>query len=67
MELKHGDSKSDGNFAMYRQISMVRAMCGAQLKDRKTATVLMLVLGMNETTDQLAMANSVHWYGHVLR
>ena len=23
--------------------------------------------GLNETMDQLAMANSVHWYGHVLR
>ena len=25
------------------------------------------MLGMNETVDQLAMANSVCWYGHVLR
>ena len=25
------------------------------------------MLGFNETIDQLAMANSVHWYGHVLR
>ena len=25
------------------------------------------MFGLNETTDQLAMANSVHWYGHVLR
>ena len=27
----------------------------------------MLMLGLNETLDQLAMANSVCWYGHVLR
>ena len=27
----------------------------------------MLVLSLNETIDQLAMANSVSWYGHVLR
>ena len=27
----------------------------------------MLMLGLNETIDQLAMANSVHWYCHVLR
>ena len=26
-----------------------------------------MMLGLNETIDQLAMANSVHWYGHVLR
>ena len=47
--------------------SMVRAMCGAQLKDRKRSTDLMLMLGLNETIDQLAMANSVCWYIHVLR
>ena len=27
----------------------------------------MLMLDLNETIDQLAMANSVHWYDHVLR
>ena len=43
---------------------MVRAMCGVQLKDRKRTTNLM---GMKEIIDQLAMANSVCWYGHVLR
>ena len=47
--------------------SMVRAICGAQLKDRKRSTYMMFMLGLSETTDQLAMANSVHWYGHVLR
>ena len=26
----------------------------------------MLMLDLNETNDQLSMANSVHWYGHVL-
>ena len=46
---------------------MVRAMCGIQLNDIKRSTDLMLMLGLNETTDQLAMANSVCWYGHVLR
>ena len=25
------------------------------------------MLGLAETIDQLAMADSVHWYGHVLR
>ena len=28
---------------------------------------MMFMLGLNEAIDQLAMANSVHWYGHVLR
>ena len=46
--------------------SMVRAMRGVQLKDRKRSTDLMFMLGLSETIDQLAMANSVRWYGHVL-
>ena len=45
--------------------SMVRAMCGVQLKDRKRSMDLMFMLGLKETMDQLAMGNSVHWYGHV--
>ena len=47
--------------------SMVRTMCGVQLKDRRRSTDLMFMLGLNEIMDQLAMANSVRWYGHVLR
>ena len=35
--------------------SIVRAMCGVQLKDRKISTYLMLILGLNETIDQMAM------------
>ena len=27
----------------------------------------MLMLGMNETIDQLTMANGVNWYDHLLR
>ena len=47
--------------------SMVRAMCVEQHKDRKRSTDFMFMLGLNETIDQLAMANSVHWNGHVWR
>ena len=46
---------------------MVRAMCGVQLKDRKISMDLMFMLGLKETIDQLAMAISVCWYGHVVR
>ena len=42
-------------------------MCGVQFNDRKRPTDMMLMLGLSETMDQLAMANSVRWYGHVLR
>ena len=45
----------------------MRTMCGVQLKDRKRSSDLMFMLGLSETLDQFAMANSVHWYGHVLR
>ena len=46
--------------------SIVRVMCGVQLENRKRSTYLMFVLGLSETKDKLAMANSVRWYGHVL-
>ena len=47
--------------------SMVRAMCEEQLEDIKRSTDLLFMLGFNEAIDQLAMANSVCWYDHVLR
>ena len=47
--------------------SMVRAMCGVQHKDRKRSIDLIFMLGLKESIDQLAMANSVRLYGHVLR
>ena len=34
-------------------------MYGVQLKDRNRSMVLMFMLGLNKTIDQLAMANSV--------
>ena len=46
---------------------MVIAMCGVQLIGRKRSTDLMLMLGLCETMDELAVANSVRWYGHVLK
>ena len=46
---------------------MVRAMCGVQLKNRKRSPDLMFMLDLKEAMDQLAMANSVRWYGHVSR
>ena len=46
---------------------MMRAMYGVLLKDRRRSTDFMLMLGLSDDIDQLAMANSVHWYDHVLR
>ena len=42
-------------------------MSGVQLKDRKRSMDLMFMMGLSEAMDQLAMANNVRWYGHVLR
>ena len=46
---------------------MVRAMCGAKLMEEKRTEDLMEMLGMKETAVQMAKANGVRWYGHVLR
>ena len=47
--------------------TMVRNMCGMKLICKMSTEDLMLMLDLNETMDQLARANSVRWYGHVLR
>ena len=43
--------------------SMVKAMCGVQLIERKGSTDLMFMLGLSETLDQFAIANSVEERG----
>ena len=45
----------------------MRAMCGVQLKFGNRSMDLMFMLSLSETIDQLAMASSVRWHGHVLR
>ena len=47
--------------------AMVRAMCGVKLKDRESSEELMDRLGLKVRVEQLAKANGVRWYGHVLR
>ena len=49
------------------EITMVRAMCGAKLMEKKRTEDLMELLGLKETDVQMAKANGVSWYGHVLR
>ena len=46
---------------------MVRAMCGAQLMEKKRTEDLMEMLGLKGTVVQMTKANGVRWYGHVLR
>ena len=47
--------------------AMVRAMCGAKLMEKKRTEDLMEMLGLRDTVVQMAKANGVRWYGHVLR
>ena len=47
--------------------AMVRAMCGAKLMEKIRTEDLMEMLGLKETVVQMAKANGVRWYGHVLR
>ena len=46
---------------------MVRAMCGAKLKEKKRTEDLMEMLEMKETVVQMAKLSGVRCYGHVLR
>ena len=46
--------------------SVVRAICGVKLMDRKNTKELMGMLGLQDTLVKLAKANGVRWYGHVL-
>ena len=43
----------------------MRAMCGVQLKDRRTSLDVVLMLGFNGTMDLFVVTSSVRWYGHV--
>ena len=47
--------------------AMVRTMCGAKLMENKRTGDLMEMLGLKETVVQMAKANGMRWYGHVLR
>ena len=47
--------------------SAMRAMCCQKVVDRKMTEEQMDMLDLKETLDQLAIANGVRWYGHVLK
>ena len=54
--------ESDMEILQRTEISMVRAMCGVQLKDQEISMDLMFMSGLHETIDHLAMVNSVRWW-----
>ena len=47
--------------------AMVRAVCDANLMEKKRTEDLMEMLGLKKTTVQMVEANGVRWYGHMLR
>ena len=51
--------ESDARILQRIEISMVRAICGVQLRARKKAEDLMLMVSLNDAIDLLAMANNV--------
>ena len=59
----------ENEIAVLRRIerAMVRAMCGGKRMEKKRTEDLMAMLGLKETVVQMAKANGVRWYGHVLR
>ena len=46
--------------------AMMRAMCGVKIIQKRSQEHMSL-LGLNDTSDGLARANRMRWYGHVLR
>ena len=59
--------ESEMGILQWIERSMVREMCGVQLKDRKRAMDVMMMLDLNVTMDHLAPENSVDCYGNVSR
>lgn len=60
-------NENEINILRRTERAMVRAMCGVKLMEREKTGVLMQMLGLNETIEQVAKVNGMRWYGHVLR
>jgi hypothetical protein len=47
--------------------AMVRMMCGVKLRDRKSSSELMSMVGLSEDIVTLGRKSRLRWYGHVMR
>ena len=47
--------------------AMMPAMYDVKLLDRRNSEELIDMLGINESSDRMAKANSMQWYNHVLK
>ena len=59
------ERKQDRNFTMDRKIHEESNFWSTA--QSKKSVYLMLMFSLDETIDQMALANSFHLYGHVLR
>ena len=59
--------KNDKAILRRTERAMVRAMCSQKVVDRKTTEEQMDILGLKKAIDQLATANGVRGYRHVVR
>ena len=64
---KEGLKENEKAILRRTERAMVRAMCSQKVVNRKMTEEQMDMLGLKKTIDQLATANGVRWYGHVLR
>jgi hypothetical protein len=46
--------------------AMVRMMCGVKLRDRKSSSELMSMVGLSEDILTLVRKSRLRWYGHVM-
>ena len=68
MEVRHCVLRENERAILRRtERAMVRAICGAKLMEKKRTGDLIEMLGLQETAVQMAKANGVRWYRHVLR
>jgi hypothetical protein len=47
--------------------AMVRMKCGVKLRDRKSSSELMLIVGLSEDVVTLVKRMRLRWHGHVMR
>ena len=47
--------------------SMMRAICGAKLVDKRNTEELMDMFELKKASDKLARVNGVRWYGHIVK
>jgi hypothetical protein len=47
--------------------AMVRMMCGVKMRDRKSSSELMSMVGLSEDIVTLVRKSRLRWYGHVMR